>query len=142
MDGLTLVTRDVDIARYTGAIDFQRNPGGVMRGKEIEAGKRWVEERFEELAAELAAVDKVVPGDRWRKLGRGFKTHTHRMAYYVEAHGHVKRGDIAFRDVDLEDAAAGEKAAQQQLETQIRYVLDRFQTRPSSKLHRKNAMEF
>ncbi len=94
-----------------------------MSGKELEAGQRWAERRFEELAAEQGAVGSVPRGDRWRRLGERFKTQTHCMAYYVEIHGHVKRGEIPFRDVDLEDAGAGEKAAQDKLEREIRDLL-------------------
>ncbi len=35
----------------------------------------------------------------------------------------MKRGEIAFRDVDLEDAGAGETAAQKDVERQIRNLL-------------------
>ena len=97
-----------------------------MSGKELEAGKRWVEQCFEEIATHSGALGNVAPGDRWRMLGERFKTHTHCMAYYVELHGHVKRGEIVFRDVDLEDAGAGDTAVQERLVSQIRYALGLF----------------
>ena len=94
-----------------------------MSGKELETGKRWVEQRFEKMVVLRGSLGSVAPGDRWRKLGARFKTHTHCMTYYVELRGHVKRGEIVFRDVDLEDAGAGEKAAQGKLERQVQDAL-------------------
>lgn len=94
-----------------------------MTGAELDAGKRWVEQRFAELTAEFGAVGKFAHGDRWRKLGTRFKTQAHCMNYYVELQGHIRRGKIAFRDVDLEDAGAGETMARKALERQIRKLL-------------------
>lgn len=95
-----------------------------MAGAELEAGKRWVEQRFAQIAAELGAIGGVAPRDRWRELGKRFRTEAHCMTYYVELGGHVKRGEIVFRDVDLEDAGAGEKTAQTAIERQIRNLLE------------------
>jgi hypothetical protein len=46
------------------------------------------------------------------------------MTYYLELADHVKRGEIVFRDVDLEDAGAGDKMAQTAIERQIRNLLE------------------
>ncbi len=93
-----------------------------MAAKELEAGKRWVEQRFEEIAREFGAPRTLAQEDRWREAGEPFMKNTHYMTYYIELHGHVRRGEIAFWDIDLEDAGAGEKEAQEQLESQMRYA--------------------
>ena len=97
-----------------------------MSGKELEAGKRWVEQCFEEIATQSGALGNVAPGDRWRMLDR-FKTHTRSMTYYAEFRGHVKRGQIVFRDVDLEGAGAGDTAVQEELVVHMRSALGLFQ---------------
>ncbi len=38
----------------------------------------------------------------------------------VTVHGRYRRGEMAFRDVDLEDVGCGEKATQDKLEREIR----------------------
>ena len=93
-----------------------------MAAKELEAGKRWVEQRFEEIAREFGAPRTLAQEDRWREAG-AFMKDTNYMTYYIELHGHVRRGEIAFWDIDLEDAGAGEKEAQEQLEKEMRYAL-------------------
>jgi len=45
------------------------------------------------------------------------------MAYYIELTGHLKRGELTFRDVDLEIAGAGERTAQERLARHMRDVL-------------------
>ena len=61
--------------------------------------------------------------DRWREADQPPMEHTHCMAFDVELGGHVKGGELTFWDIDLEDAGAGEKAAQERLEGHIRDVL-------------------
>ena len=56
--------------------------------------------RLAPIEKSLGAVGRVTPGDRWRQLGKRFKTHAHSMTYNLELEGHVKRGEIACRDVD------------------------------------------
>ena len=46
----------------------------------------------------------------------------------VTVHGRHRRGEMAFRDVDLEDVGRGEKATQDKLEREIRGFLESFQT--------------
>ena len=94
-----------------------------MAAKELEAGKRWVEQRFEEIAREFGAPRTLAQEDRWREASEPFMKDIHSMTYYIELEGHVRRGEITFRDVGLEDAGAGEKKAQEQLESQMRYAL-------------------
>ena len=45
------------------------------------------------------------------------------MAFDVEREGHVQRGELTLWETDLEDAGAGEKAAQQKVERHIRDLL-------------------
>ncbi len=68
----------------------------AMSPKELDAGKRWVEQRCTEIA-----------GNRPRT---------------------ISSGEMAFRDVDLEDVGCGEKATQDKLEREIRGFLESFQT--------------
>jgi len=48
---------------------------------------------------------------------------THCMAFDVELEGRVKLLELTFWDIDIEDAGAGEKAAQERIERHIRDVL-------------------
>ena len=89
----------------------------------LRAGKQWVERRFGEIAREFGVPRALTQEDRWRETDKPFMPHSHSMAYYIELAGHLKRGDLAFRDVDLEIAGAGELAAQERLARQIRDVL-------------------
>ena len=89
--------------------------------QELKAGKQWVERRFVEIAREFGAPRTLTQEDRWQETdNKAFKPHNHRMAYYIELSGHLKRGDLTFRDVDLEIAGAGELAAQEKLARHIR----------------------
>ena len=94
-----------------------------MSGKELEAGKRWVEHRFEEIAREFAAPTALAQKDRWRDADQPSMLHTHCIAFDVGLEGHVKLLELTFWDIDIEDAGAGEKAAQERLERHIRDVL-------------------
>ena len=96
-----------------------------MIGRELEAGKRWVERRFDEIAQELGThVRTLAKEDRW---SRGGRKDTHCMTFYIEFEGHVRQGELVFIGADLEDAGAGIGAAQDKLQRQIRSVLGAFQ---------------
>ena len=94
-----------------------------MSTQEVKAGKQWVERQFVEIAREFGAPRTLTQEDRWRETDKAFTQHNHRMAYYIELAGHLKRGDLTFRDVDLEVAGAGEQAAQERLARHMRDVL-------------------
>ncbi len=51
----------------------------------------------------------------------------------VTVHGRHRRGEMAFRDVGLEDVGCGEKATQDKLEREIRYFSNRFRPRESER---------
>ncbi len=93
-----------------------------MSGKKLEAGKRWVERWFEEIAREFAAPTTLAQKDRWVEANQPSK-HAHCMAFDVELEGHVQRRELTLWDTDLEYAGAGEKAAQKRLERHIRDML-------------------
>src|SRR3989304_7925511 len=94
-----------------------------MSAQELKAGKQWGERQFVESAREFGAPRTLTQEDRWRETDKAFTQHNHRMAYYIELAGHLKRGDLTFRDVDLEVAGAGEQAAQGRLAGPWREVL-------------------
>jgi hypothetical protein len=94
-----------------------------MSAEELKAGKQWVERRFVEIAREFGAPRTLTQEDRWRETDKPLMPHSHRMTYYIELAGHLKRGDLSFRDVDLEIAGAGELASQERLARHIREVL-------------------
>jgi hypothetical protein len=88
--------------------------------KDLNAGRRWVERRFEEIAREFGAPRRLTQEDRWREAPTRFPKHNYSMAYYIELSGHLKRGEVTFWDVDLEIAGTGELAAREKLGRQIR----------------------
>ena len=94
----------------------------VLVSQELKAGKQWVERRFVEIAREFGAPRTLTQEDGWPETDKALMPHSHRMAYYIELSGHLKRGDLTFRDVDLEIAGAGELAAQDRLARHIRGV--------------------
>ena len=98
-----------------------------MSPKELDAGRHWVEQRFTEIADELNVPVTLAPQARWSEPATTSMKHTHCMAYEVTVHGRHRRGEILFRDVDLEDAGSGEKATQDKLEKEIRRLLESFQ---------------
>jgi hypothetical protein len=91
--------------------------------QELKAGKQWAERRFVEIAREFGAPRTLTQEDRWRETDKPLMPHSHRMAYYIGLAGHLKRGDLTFRGVDLEIAGAGELASQERLARHIREVL-------------------
>ncbi len=98
-----------------------------MVAKELEAGKRWVERRFEKISQQLGThVRTLAKEDRWRPAAEAMGEDTHCMTFYIEFEGHVRPGDLALRGADLEDAGAGEEFSQDKLERQIRFVLGSF----------------
>ncbi len=99
-----------------------------MSPKELDAGKHWVEQRFTEIADELNVPVTLAPQARWSEPSTTGMKHTHRMAYEVTVHGRDRRGEMPFRDVDLEDVGSGEKATQGKLEKEIRRFLESFQS--------------
>lgn len=94
-----------------------------MSGQQLRAGKQWVERRFVEIAREFGAPRTLTQEDRWRVVDTPFMPHSHCMAYYIEMAGRLKRGDLTFRDADIEVAAAGGLRAQERLSHHIREVL-------------------
>ncbi len=99
-----------------------------MSPKELEAGKHWVEQRFTEIADELTVPVTLAPQARWSEPSTTGMKYTHCMAYEVTVHGRHRRGEMTFRDVDLEDAGCGEKPTQGKLEKEIRRLLESFQS--------------
>lgn len=93
-----------------------------MSTPNLNAGRRWVEQRFEAIAREFGAPRALTQEDRWRE-DHASRKHDQRMAYYIELGGHLKRGLVTFWNVDLEIAGAGEPEAREKLEHQIRDVL-------------------
>jgi len=94
-----------------------------MSAQELKAGKQWVERRFGEIAREFGAQRTLTQEDRWRETNKPLMPHSQYMAYYIELAGHLKRGHVTFRDVDLEIAGAGEVTAQERLAHHMRDVL-------------------
>ncbi len=99
-----------------------------MSPKELDAGKHWVEQRFTEIADELNVPVTLAAQARWSEPSTTSLQHAHCIAYEVTVHGPHRRGEMAFRDVDLEDVGCGEKATQDKLEREIRGFLESFQT--------------
>jgi len=93
-----------------------------MSQSELQAGMKWVEERFEAIAGELGA-DASLPNPpheaRWGSTGEAFMKNTHLMAYYIGGERRVWE----FRRENLEDAGAGAQSVQKKLEAQIRSLL-------------------
>ena len=99
----------------------------TMSPKELNAGKRWIEQRFTEIADELNLRVTLAAPARWSEPSTTRLKHAHCMAYEV-VHGRHRRGEMMFRDVDLEDVGCGEKAPQDRLAQEIRRLLESFQT--------------
>lgn len=91
---------------------------------DLNAGRRWVERRFEEIAREFGAPRQLTREDRWREHRSPMVNHSQSMAYYIEIGGHLKRGEVTFSENDLEIAGAGEPSARERLGHRIRDVLD------------------
>ncbi len=98
-----------------------------MSPKELDAGRHWVEQRFTEIADELNVPVTFAAQARWSVPSTTSLKHAHCMAYEASVHGRQRRGEMAFPDVDLEDAGCGEKATQDKLEKEIRGFLESFQ---------------
>ncbi len=99
-----------------------------MSPKELNAGKCWVEQRFTEIADELNVPVTLSAQARWSEPSTTSLKHAHCMAYDVSVHGRHRRGEMMFRDVDLEDVGCGEKSTQDKLAREIRRLLDSFQS--------------
>jgi diguanylate cyclase (GGDEF)-like protein/PAS domain S-box-containing protein len=97
--------------------------GESMSTRDLTAGRRWVERRFEEIAREFGAPRALTQEDRWREDPASNPKHNQSMAYYIEMGGHLKRGKVTFCDVDLDTAGTGEREARERLERHIRDVL-------------------
>jgi hypothetical protein len=93
-----------------------------MSSEDLEAGRRWAEKRFAEIALEFGAPRTLTREDRWRE-NRVSGKREHRMAYYIEMAGHLTRGEVTFWSVDLEVAGGGETAAREKLGGRMRDVL-------------------
>jgi hypothetical protein len=89
---------------------------------DLNAGRLWVERRFEEIAREFGAPRRLTREDRWREP-RSPPERNQSMAYYIEIRGHLKRGEVAFSETDLEVAGTGEPLTRERLGQQIRTVL-------------------
>ncbi len=94
-----------------------------MSTRDLTAGRRWVERRFEEIAREFGAPRALTQEDRWLESRASFPKHNQSMAYYIEMGGHLKRGQVTFCDVDLETGGGGEQGARERLGRHIRDVL-------------------
>ena len=94
-----------------------------MSLQKLRAGKQWVERRFAEIAREFGAPRTLAQEDRWRVVDTPFMPLSHCMAYHIEVAGHPKRGDLTFRDVDMETAGDGGVGAQERLSRHILEVL-------------------
>ena len=90
---------------------------------DLNAGRLWVERRFEEIAREFGAPRRLTREDRWREGRSPPAERNQSMAYYIEIRGHLKRGEVPFSETDLEIAGAGEPSARERLGQQIRTVL-------------------
>jgi hypothetical protein len=90
-----------------------------MSQRDLNAGRRWVEQRFAEIARDFGAPRALAQEDRWREIDP-LRKHDHSMTYYIELRGHLTRGELTFGDVDLEIAGTGEPAAREKLGRQIR----------------------
>jgi hypothetical protein len=94
-----------------------------MSTDDLTAGMRWVERKFEEIVREFGVARALAREDRWRGIDPACGKPSHRMTYYVELHGHLKRGEVVFGELDLEIAGTGERAAREKLGLQIRDML-------------------
>ena len=103
--------------------------GNDMAVGALEAGKRWVEQRFQEIALVFGAIGYVAKEDRWREAREPFRNLTYCMAYYLEVGGHVKHGELTFWDVHLKAAGAGDTGAREKIESHIRYVLGSYRSK-------------
>jgi len=97
-----------------------------MYPKELNAGKCWVEQRFTEIADELNLRVTLAAQARWSEPTMT-KRHAHCMAYDVSVHERHCRGEMMFRDIELEDAGCDEKSTQDKLAREIRRLLESFQ---------------
>jgi diguanylate cyclase (GGDEF)-like protein/PAS domain S-box-containing protein len=103
--------------------------GETMSTRDLTAGRRWVERQFEEIAREFGTPRALTHEDRWREDRTPFPKNNQSMAYYIEMGGHLKRGQVTFRDLDLETAGTGEKGARERLGRQIRDALASYSAR-------------
>jgi hypothetical protein len=94
-----------------------------MSTMDLNAGRRWVERRFEEIAREFGAPRRLTREDRWREHRTPLVEQNQSMAYYIEIGGHLKLGEVNFSETELEIAGAGEPSARERLGRQIREVL-------------------
>jgi diguanylate cyclase (GGDEF)-like protein/PAS domain S-box-containing protein len=97
--------------------------GEAMSTIDLNAGRLWVERRFEEIAREFGAPRRLTREDRWREHRSPLVEQNQSMAYYIEIGGRLKRGEVTFSEDDLEVAGAGEPSARERLGRQIRNVL-------------------
>jgi hypothetical protein len=94
-----------------------------MSTNDLMAGMRWVERRFEEIVREFGVPRALAREDRWRGTHPASGNRNHRMTYYIELRGHLKRGELVFGELDLEIAGTGERAVREKLGRQIRDLL-------------------
>jgi len=99
-----------------------------MPPKKLDSGKSWVEQHFRKIAGELKVPVMLAAGARWSEPSTTSLKYVHYMAYEVTVHGRYLRGEMVFRDVDLEDAGSGEKGSQDKLAREIRRLLQSFQS--------------
>ena len=100
-----------------------------MSTNDLMAGMRWVERRFEEIVREFGVARALAREDRWRGTHPDDGKRSHRMTFYIERSGHLKRGEVIFGEIDLEIAGAGERAAREKLARQMRDTLASSSTR-------------
>ncbi len=106
-----------------GAKTPDRDEGDAMSTRDLDAGRRWVERRFDEIAREFGAPRGLTREDRWGARCTTPVKQNQSMAYYVEIGGRLRRGQVIFSETDLEIAGAGEPSARERLGRQIRDVL-------------------
>ena len=94
----------------------------MVQQKDLEAGKRWVEQQFAKLCREYGTQRTVATQHRWRGDLERFL----RMTFCIEVQRHVRMGLIGFVPEDLEKAGAGEVITQLMLESQMRLALESF----------------
>ncbi len=99
-----------------------------MSPKELNAGKCWVEQRFTEIADELNVPVTLAAQARWSEPSTTSLKHAHCMAYDVAVHERHCRGEMMFRDIELEDVGCDEKSTQDKLAREIRRLLESFQS--------------
>jgi diguanylate cyclase (GGDEF)-like protein len=100
-----------------------KDEGDAMSTIDVNAGRRWVERRFEEIAREYGAPRRLAREDRWREHRAPLVTQNQSMTYYIEIGGRLKRGEIEFSEADLQIAGAGEPSTEERLGRHIREVL-------------------